>query len=132
MMGAMIEGKLKNSLNVYNITNAPDPQTGSPSDYNQNYYTIHVDPNYHPTIPVSGSCGGTNYEVSSTREELEHELGHATGILDEIANMNQNVNPFRSEVGLPPITEYGFIGGFSEYAPIALPFGVPIVLRNHQ
>jgi hypothetical protein len=68
------------------------------------------------------TCGTTRYETVSTREVLEHEFGHATGILNEIANMNQNVNPFRAEMGLPTLNVYSFIGGFQYFTPTILPF----------
>ncbi len=128
--GSMLEKQLENSPFIYTITNMLDPLNGSSGDFNPYTNTIHVDPNFHPVIPVSGSCGG---ETESTAQVLEHELGHATGVLDEMANLNQNVNPFRAEMGLPPLSEYGFLGGYSSFTPISLPFtGASIALRNHQ
>jgi len=125
----MLINQLENSPLIYTITNTADPMNGSSGDFNPYTNSIHVNPGYHPVIPVTGSCGGTAYEAASTRAVLEHELGHATGILDEIANMNQNVNPFRAEMGLPALSTYGFIGGFQYFAPTMLPYtGASLVL----
>ena len=129
-MGAMLENELENSPLIYTITNTADQMNGSSGDFNQYTNTIHVNPGYHPVIPVNGSCGGTAYEAASPREVLEHELGHATGVLDELANMNQNVNPFRAEMGLPALSiANGFIGGFQYFTPTMLPYtGASLVL----
>jgi len=109
--GSALINALENSPIVYTITNEPDWAWNTRSDFNPYTNTIHVDPSFHPEIPVDNACG---HETASTVVQLEHELWHAaTGSGDEDLNLLQNVNPFRAEFGLPPQTAYGAIGPYA-------------------
>jgi hypothetical protein len=78
--GAMLENQLESSPFIYTITNTADQLNGSTGDFNQYTHTIHVNPGYHPVIPVNGSCGGTAYEAASMREVLEPVLARVTSL----------------------------------------------------
>ena len=110
--GAQLINMMETSSTIYTITNEQDNN----AYYNPKTNTISVDPNFHPAVSVGTGAQCSSQDQStpqpaSTDIILGHELGHAaTGTLDDgpnnMNNVNQNENPIRSQLGLPPRTAY--------------------------
>jgi hypothetical protein len=102
--GAAWINTLENSPILYTISDNPLFPNNAYFDPNNNI--IDVDPNFHPHIATL--CG---VEQASTAVILAHELTHAaTGALDNgpdfMANVIENENLIRPQLGLPPRTAY--------------------------
>jgi len=107
-LGAQLEKQLEDSKTVYTIKN----EANGDAYFDPTTHVISVDPNFHPPTLVQppGGCPPEN-QPAPTNVILGHEIGHAaTGALDDgpnnLNNVNQNENPIRAALGLPPRIAY--------------------------
>jgi hypothetical protein len=101
-LGANLEHTLEASSTTYIITKTFDNFANT----NLITHIISVDPDFHPKVIV-GVGNSCMVAPASTAIILGHELGHAaTNVLDDgpgsMNNVNQNENPLRQQLGLPP------------------------------
>ncbi|WP_347505827.1 hypothetical protein [Pseudomonas anguilliseptica] len=97
--GAKMCKQLEDLPGNYTITTVGAPNTAW---YNGEKLTIRIDPGYRPVIDTSE--GRMHSDPISL---MGHEVGHAaTKTFDEMTNINNNENPIRKELGLPPRTSH--------------------------
>jgi hypothetical protein len=108
--GREITGPLECSETVYHIKSTNKdayycPPGATDKNCPNNPNTVFIDPDNNIEVPTTNGM-----QPMSKATTLGHELGHATGVLDDgdnaMNNVNINENPIRAGFGEPARTDY--------------------------